>query len=340
MAKKLIVAKFGGTSVLTPENREKAASRIAALRETGAEVVSVISAMGRMGAPYATDTLLSLVQSKADKRATDLLASCGETIAVCVMADVLVRHGIPAYPMNASTAGIHTDSSFTNAKVIGMDPKNVLSTVHRGIVPVITGFQGVSPSGEMTTLGRGGSDTSAVEIGGYIGADLVMLFTDVKGVASADPRVVPDARYMKAISYDDMLLLSDWGSKVVHPRAVRAAVQHKVPVHVLSTFDDAPGTIVQQEARNPGLVCIAEIKGCSKAADDASLVWSDKRYNIGGGDTAIITVLFHDVDEQTVLAKHPEAEVDHPHAGSLVMRLVVPDPQADDLVRRLYADFA
>lgn len=197
----LTVVKFGGTSVASAENRARAIGHIRTLRQQGMDVVAVVSAMGRRGQPYATDTLLELVGPDCAPATRDLLMSCGETLSACVLADQLSRGGIPACAMTGPEAGLRTDGAFSAAQVTGMDPQPVRQALGQGLVPVIAGFQGAGPDGRVTTLGRGGSDTSAVEIGGYLGAAEVVIFTDVPGVAKADPRIWPEAPYIRATGY-------------------------------------------------------------------------------------------------------------------------------------------
>ena len=245
----LIVAKFGGTSVADPKAREAVISRLARLRLSG-PVIAVVSAMGRRGAPYATDTLLSLLREDADPLIRDQLISCGETISACVMADELGAAGIPARPFTAHSAGIRAELCSGGADITGIDVSALAACLSEGVLPVVTGFQGLLPDGRVTTLGRGGSDTSAVEIGGRMGAKEVLIFTDVPGIAAADPRIWPEAPYRKTVSYEDMEALARWGASVIHPRAVASGKRFGVPVRVLSTWEEGDGTLInsQEEA--------------------------------------------------------------------------------------------
>lgn len=255
----LVVMKFGGSSVATPESRAAAIGHIKKELQQGNEVAVVVSAMGRKGAPYATDTLLSLVKG-SDLLMKDLISSCGETISACVFADEMIQSGIPARPFTGESAHILTDGNFGKASVTAMDTDAIRECLSQGIVPVITGFQGRTPDGETTTLGRGGSDTSAALIGGYLKADIVDIYTDVPGVAIADPRIVPGAAFMDSISQEDMKTLAEWGSMVIHPKAVQAAIDFDVPLlRVRSTFDDEPGTSIGRK-NTSGLAGIAVLK--------------------------------------------------------------------------------
>ena len=268
----LVVVKFGGSSLSSAESREKAIAHVIRLKTAGNMVTVVVSAMGRKGAPYATDTLLSLLNGSAGSKYTsDLLLSCGETISACVFAQELEERGYSAQPLTGAQAGIITDGSFTQAKILGMDTERVQNLLVSGSIPVITGFQGVTASGRTTTLGRGGSDTSAVEIGGYLAASCVHIFTDVPGVAQMDPRLCADAKWLEHISYRDMRRLAFWGAGVIHHRAVEAAERFNVPLFVRSTFDNGCGTLIDsRQDENVGFVGIA-VK---------------RRANVGDGETA------------------------------------------------------
>jgi len=256
---KIAVVKFGGTSVADEKARACAMERIREYRAAGCAVAAIVSAMGRMGAPYATDTLLSLVRGNDTLPETrDLLMSCGETISACVFADALCKEGIPAVPMNGMTAGIETDDEYLSAEITGMNTAPVLGVLDEGKVAVITGFQGVSKHGHVTTLGRGGSDTSAVFVAGFLKADETVIYTDVPGVAECDPRIVPQARFLDEIDYDDMLLLARLGAGIVHPRSVEAGKRFHIPVWVRSTFTTEVGTkICSVEKKSEGFVGIA-----------------------------------------------------------------------------------
>ncbi len=256
---KIVVAKFGGTSVADERARACAITRIGEYRKAGFSAAVIVSAMGRLGAPYATDTLLSLVRGADTLPETrDLIMSCGETISACVFADALCKGGVPAVPFTGATAGVETDGAHLNAEITGMDTARVLSALAAGNVAVITGFQGISKSGAVTTLGRGGSDTSAVCVAGYLSADETVIYTDVPGIAECDPRVVPEAKFLDEIDYDDMLLLARLGAGVVHPRSVEAGKRFSLPVWVRSTFETTRGTkICALEKKPQGFVGIA-----------------------------------------------------------------------------------
>ncbi|WLR52390.1 aspartate kinase [Bacillus tianshenii] len=242
---KIVVQKFGGTSVKDEESRNRACEHIQQAVNEGYKVVTVVSAMGRQGAPYATDTLLGLAEpSHISKRERDLLLSCGETISSVVFSNLLLSKGIKAAALTGARAGFRTDDEHTNAKIEEMDCEHLRETLKTHDVVVVAGFQGISPQGDVTTLGRGGSDTSAAALGAAVNADWIDIFTDVEGVMTADPRIVEDARPLSVVTYNEICNLAYQGAKVIHPRAVEIAMQAKVPIRVRSTYSDAPGTLV------------------------------------------------------------------------------------------------
>ncbi|BAB06119.1 aspartate kinase [Halalkalibacterium halodurans] len=242
---KIIIQKFGGTSVKTAEVREMAAKHVEKAVEGGYKVVVVVSAMGRSGDPYATDTLLQLVDTKTiAKREQDLLVSCGEIISSVVFTELLLKKGIQATAMTGAQAGFRTNEEFTNAKIVDMKVDRLKKTlVHQDVV-VVAGFQGQSPTGETTTLGRGGSDTSATALGAALDAEWVDIFTDVEGIMTADPRIVSEARPLDTMTYNEVCNMAYQGAKVIHPRAVEIAMQAKIPIHIRSTYSDGKGTLV------------------------------------------------------------------------------------------------
>jgi len=243
----IIVQKFGGTSVNTVEKREKVLDKIIAAKEKGYDVVVVVSAMGRKGEPYATDTFLDMLNEigpAAAPRTKDLLASCGETISVCLVAHALEQRGYKACPMTGFQAGILTDPNFTNADISDINPQKVQKALLDGYIVVAAGFQGVTADLDITTLGRGGSDTTAIALGGALGAELVEIYTDVPGVAFTDPRLIPEAPYVKSIDFYPLHMLARAGAKVVHHRAVKTAIAYNMPFFVRSTFSDDEGTLI------------------------------------------------------------------------------------------------
>lgn len=244
----IIVQKFGGTSVSTEERRKQVIKKISKAIESGLKPVVVVSAMGRAGEPYATDTLLSLVDDnfkENNKAAQDLLMCCGEIISSVVMCNDLYKHGITAVPLTGGQAGIITNSNFTDAQSIKVDTTNIMKIVESGKVPVITGFQGVTENGFFTTLGRGGSDTSACILGVALKAKEIAIYTDVDGIMTADPRVVEDASLINEMTYNEVFQLADHGAKVIHPKAVEIAKRGNVPLIIKNTMSECKATVIK-----------------------------------------------------------------------------------------------
>lgn len=244
---KIVVQKFGGTSVSTEESRQKVIEKVKSAIKDGYSSVVVVSAMGRKGQPYATDTLLSLIDDKfksANKLAQDLLMCCGETISSVVMSNDLYRAGIDAMPLTGGQAGILTDNNFTDAACIEVKPKKILELVSQGRVPVVTGFQGITENGYVTTLGRGGSDTTASILGVALKASAIEIYTDVDGIMTADPRVVENANLIDVISYNEVFQLADKGATVIHPKAVEVAMEGNIPILIKNTMGNSRGTLI------------------------------------------------------------------------------------------------
>lgn len=242
-----LVLKFGGTSLVTPELRERVASKIIAAKNEGYVPVVVVSAIGRQGDPYATDTLITLVKQanrEPSEREMDMLMSCGEIISGVVMAATLQTMGCPAVFLTGAQAGIVTDNKYSQARILKVQPNNIIEYAKEGYVVVVAGFQGVAEGGETTTLGRGGSDTTAAALGVALNAAYVDIYTDVEGIMTADPRIVTEAKALETITYDEICHLAHEGAKVVHPRAVEIAMQKGIPLRVRPTFSDGPGTLV------------------------------------------------------------------------------------------------
>ncbi|MCD8511644.1 MAG: aspartate kinase [Bacillus sp. (in: Bacteria)] len=244
---KIVVQKFGGTSVKNQETREQAAEHVLDAVKEGYKVVVVVSAMGRSGDPYATDTLLSLVNGSkghVSKRELDLLASCGETISSVVFSNLLNEKGLKALAMTGAEAGFRTNEDYTNAKILEMKVNDLLKELESHDVIVVTGFQGRTPKETTATLGRGGSDTSATALGAALAAEVVDIFTDVEGVMTADPRIVETAKPLNVLTYNEICNLAYQGAKVIHPRAVEVAMQAKVPIRIRSTSSKEKGTLI------------------------------------------------------------------------------------------------
>ena len=239
----LIVQKYGGTSVADPDRMRNVAKHIAALRAQGTDVVAVVSAMGK-----ATDNLVELarqVSSNPQGREMDMLLTTGERISMSLLCMALHDVGCDAMSFTGSQVGIITDTSHTKAKILEIKGDRVREALAAGKVAVVAGFQGVSTEREITTLGRGGSDTTAVALAAALNADACEIYTDVTGVFSADPRLVPQARKLKELSFDEMLEMAGAGSKVRALRSVEFARNHNVPIHVRSSFTWEEGTWVR-----------------------------------------------------------------------------------------------
>jgi aspartate kinase len=226
---RIVVQKYGGALLATPEGRLQAAEQIAASRRAGHAVVTVASAIGREGDPYATDTLVGLIKdigTDIDPRTLDLLLSTGEVISTA--AHTLSRAGCPAIALTGAQAGIVTTDEFSDARILRITPGPTLRRLERNEVVVIAGFQGVTEDGEITTLGRGGSDTTAVAMGAALPADLVEIYKDVEGIMTADPKIVPQARAIRSITYDEVSQMAALGARVLHPRAADIGREHSV----------------------------------------------------------------------------------------------------------------
>ena len=241
----LIVQKYGGTSVADAERIKNVAERIVASRGKGDDVVTVVSAMGDT-----TDMLTGLAREVCDEpnqREMDLLLSTGELVSSSLLAMALRQLGQDAVSLSGFQAGIKTERRFGRARITSIDPQRILKELNRGRVVIVAGFQGVTDEEDVTTLGRGGSDTTAVALAARLEAARCERFSDVEGVFTADPRLVPDARKLADISYEEMLELASGGAKIMHPRAVELASVYGVPIFVASSFNSAPGTLIHEE---------------------------------------------------------------------------------------------
>lgn len=246
---KIVVQKFGGTSVKDDEARHTAMKHVAYAVKKGFKAAVVVSAIGRKGAPYATDSLLELVgneKSKLSPREMDMLVSVGEVISAAVFCEMLKENGLKATAMTGPDAGFKTNNDYRNAKVLDVEKQNVMEAFKSFDVVVVAGFQGLSKSGHVTTLGRGGSDTSAALLGAALGAEYCDIFTDVSGMMTADPRLVEKAKFLKNVSYEEVANMAHEGAKVIHPRAVEVAQQAHLPLRIRSTWDDVDetGTVI------------------------------------------------------------------------------------------------
>lgn len=244
---RLIVQKFGGTSVSNQERRNMVVNKIEIAKSKDYFPVVVVSAIGRSGDPYATDTLINLAKSvgvEPNLREMDLLMSCGEIISCVVLANTLKKRGHECKVFTGGQAGIITDDNYGDAEVIRVEPKSILDCTEKNIIPIIAGFQGMTEDGNITTLGRGGSDVSAAIIGEAINAEVVEIYTDVDGVMTADPAIVHDAKVMETVFYNEIFQMAEYGAKVIHPRAVEIAMRSNMPLLIKSTLTDNNGTLI------------------------------------------------------------------------------------------------
>ncbi|APT45767.1 aspartate kinase [Bacillus safensis] len=242
----LIVQKFGGTSVGSTEKIRNAAERVIAEREEGHDVVVVVSAMGK-----STDVLVDLAKELTDdpsKREMDMLLATGEQVTISLLAMALQRRGYDAISFTGWQAGMKTEHVHGNARIVDIDESRIKEELSAGKVVVVAGFQGIADDLHITTLGRGGSDTTAVALAAALKADKCDIYTDVPGVFTTDPRYVPSARKLAGISYDEMLELANLGAGVLHPRAVEFAKNYQVPLEVRSSIENESGTLIEEES--------------------------------------------------------------------------------------------
>ena len=240
----IIVQKFGGTSVASPELIRNVANRVAKTRDQGQQVVVVVSAMG-----HTTDHLIELARAVGDctpGREMDMLLATGEQVTIALLVMALKSMGYQAVSLTGAQAGIMTDEAHTKARIMKIDPQRIQKELEQGKIVVVAGFQGVNTGGETTTLGRGGSDTTAVALAADLNAETCEIYTDVEGIYTADPRILPDARKLDRISYDEMLELASLGALVLQARSVEYAKHYGVTIHVRSSFNDQPGTLVKE----------------------------------------------------------------------------------------------
>lgn len=263
----LIVQKYGGTSVGDVERIQCVARRVARYKEAGHDVVVVVSAMSGE-----TNRLMALGQQiggdKPLPRELDVLLSSGEQVTIALLSMALMQLGVSAKSLLGDQVAVHTDSAFGKARIERIDTQTLRADLDQGLVLVVAGFQGINGDGDITTLGRGGSDTSAVALAAALHADECEICTDVDGVYTADPRIIKDARRLDQVTFEEMLELASLGSKVLHPRSVEFAGRYKVPLRVLSTFQEGPGTLITMEMDNMEQ---AIVSGIAHALDEAKI---------------------------------------------------------------------
>jgi aspartate kinase len=246
---KCVVLKFGGTSVATPEQRDVAIQRLSDELQRGYLPVAVVSAMGRSPEPYATDTLLSLVGGASGTHNSDLLASCGELISAANFAAALEARGMPALALSGGQAGIITTGKHGDAKILRVEPARLMALLEVGIIPVVAGFQGVTEAGDVTTLGRGGSDLTAIALGHALNVERVDIYTDVSGAMTGDPRRIEGAHTIERASLEEMTELAEHGAKVMHHKAADFAQRTSTP-YAIKGLHTGHGTIVDENVEH------------------------------------------------------------------------------------------
>ena len=264
----LYVKKFGGTSVATLDHIERVADKIIRTKLEGDDVVVVVSAMGKE-----TDRLVSLAeklnyQGVNVARERDVLLSVGEQVTIALLSMVLLKRGYKAESFLGRQVKILTDSAYTKARILGVDTEGLEAKISNGVIPVVAGFQGEDANGNITTLGRGGSDTTAVALAAALNAKECQIYTDVEGIFTTDPRVVGTARCLDRITFEEMLELASLGSRVLHTRSVEFASKYQVSLRVASSFDDLPGTLITDEEKHMEAPIIS---GIAFTKDEAKL---------------------------------------------------------------------
>ncbi|MEC9069561.1 MAG: aspartate kinase [SAR324 cluster bacterium] len=243
----IIVMKFGGSSVRSEKSRDHVIKHIRTHAESFKKLVVIVSAMGRKGEPYATDTLIALLKDLGEPvnpAELDEVMSIGETLSSAFFSHLLSQNGLPAEAFTGRQAGILTDDNPGNAEILEINPTRILKTLNQGKIAVVAGFQGVTAAGDVRTLGRGGSDTSAVALGSALNAERVEIFSDVDGIANCDPRQISSASFINSISAKQIMSMANEGSSVLHPRAVKASLKTKTPIVARNTFSAAAGTTI------------------------------------------------------------------------------------------------
>ena len=260
----VIVQKYGGTSVGDTEKIKNVAARVVQARKAGYDTVVVVSALGKT-----TDELVKMAYSLSDspsEREIDVLMATGEQISVALLAMAIHSLGYEAISFTGPQIGILTDGSYTRAKIVDIDPKKIQEQLSLGRIVIVAGFQGVSRNADITTLGRGGSDLTAIAMGAVLESEVVEIYTDVEGVYTADPRVVKEARKLPVISYDEMLEMSSLGAQVMQARSVELAKRFNVPIHVRSSAGAGAGTLIREEARSMENIVVRGVTSNKKEA--------------------------------------------------------------------------
>ncbi len=300
----LIVCKFGGTSVASPERIQMVAKKLIAKKQAGHQVVAVVSAMGKT-----TDELVGLAASLNDNppaREMDRLLSTGEQVSMTLLAMAIEARGYKAMSFTGRQAGIETDGMHAKAKIVKVHNERIMEALNKGVIAVVAGFQGIDANGDITTLGRGGSDTTAVAVAHGLGADVCEIYSDVDGVYTADPRVCPRAKKLDVISYDDMLELSSSGAGVLQMRAVEFARKYQVVIHSRSAFSDAEGTYIKEETDMMEEAVItgiahdtSEVKFTIRGVPDMTGV-AAKVFSALAGNTVSVDMIIQNISEDGI----------------------------------------
>ncbi|MBI2915164.1 MAG: aspartate kinase [Firmicutes bacterium] len=328
---RIIVQKFGGTSVATPELRSRVVAHVERAVKDGLRPVVVVSAMGRAGAPYATDTLIQTARQNAARlcaREMDALMACGETISSSLLSQILMSHGLDSVSLSGQQAGIITDECFGQARILAVKPERILQALSQGKVVVVAGFQGVTESGDTTTLGRGGSDTTAAALGVALGAVAVEIYTDVDGVKTADPRLVPEAKTLEQVTYREVAELAHLGAKVIHPRAVEIAMEGRVPLKVLAIASDGPGTLIWDGKKGAGAERIAGDKVVTGITHIPGMAHVVVRPENGVRGAGIALAMFERVAEKGI-------SIDLIHVTPERVAFIVPEDRAAEVRENL-----
>ena len=268
--RKLIVQKFGGSSVANPERIKRVAQRVVETKRAGADVVVVVSALGDT-----TDELLTLasqITQAPSERELDMLMATGEQVSVALLAMAIHELGEDAVSFTGAQVGILTDGTHTKAKIVDINASRLAPELARSRIIIVAGFQGMNPNQDITTLGRGGSDLTAVALAKALNADVCEIFTDVEGVYTADPRIVPQARKLEAISYDEMLEMASLGAQVMQARSIFVAKRFDIPIHVRSSFSQREGTMIQKSVKAMEDIVVS---GVSLQRDEAKVTIRD-----------------------------------------------------------------
>jgi aspartate kinase len=301
----LVVMKFGGTSVAEPADIKRAAERIVASRERGTRVVAVLSARGKTTDDL--DRMARDVSANPEPREMDMLLSVGERISCALCAMAINDLGHHAVSLTGSQAGIVTDSSHTKARILDVRADRIRDALEEDRIVLVAGFQGVSTQLDVTTLGRGGSDTTAVALAAALGADVCEIYTDVSGVFSADPRIVPEARKLPIVSFEEMLEMAASGARVLQLRSVEYARNHGVRIHCRSSFEDAPGTLVVGEDETMERPLVTAV---THTDDEARVTLTGVRDEPGTAGRIFSALADANVNVDMIIQNEPVAEDD------------------------------